>query len=271
MPSPKPYKRAVIDEGRFQVEFSNQGKKPHDNPCPFNPEGKKIRCRWTGCSRETRAMMGLCPEHNKGKYRRKIKHPVDWIGELKTPEPKPLRPMKTGALTLKAYAPAHSETTELLITWMNKDATRESIMDRFISKALEALVGNIPDATSLQSNLETGEGEQPAEVIKKIMAPVDSCFPLASYGSECIPNIRIRLSEPPVELVADIPIRVIAALLVTGFACEEINRGDYWCYKKSGLDPSKSTRASVYMSAVYYFIRRHTNATPKQARMSLRT
>jgi len=268
---PKPFIGQVIDESGFRVEFSNQGKKPHDNPCPSNPEGKKIPCRWQGCSRETKAMMGLCSEHSTGKFRRQIKHPVDWIGELKAPEPKPFRPMKTGDLTLKAYAPAHSETTELLITWMNKEEARMSIMDRFINEILKKIVGNIPDATSLQSNFETGKGEHPTDVIKKIMTPVDACFPLTSYKDEGIPNIRIRLSESPAELVADIPVRVIAALLTTGFACEEINRGDYWCYKNSGLNPSKSSRASVYMSAVYYFIRRHTNATPKQARMSLRT
>ena len=136
---------------------------------------------------------------------------------------------------------------------------------------MNQIAGGVPDATTLQSNFESKVGVQPADVIQTIMNPVDSCFPVSLYQNEVISDVRIRPPEATGDFISDIPLRVIAALLVTGFACEEINRGDYWCYEHSGIDPKKSTRASVYMSAVYYFIRRHTNASSKQARMSLRT
>jgi hypothetical protein len=68
----------------------------------------------------------------------------------------------------------------------------------------------------------------------------------------------------------NVPIRVVAALALVGLACEESNRGDLW-FATTYRDGIGSARASIYMPIAYYLLRRYTDASDKQARMSLKT
>jgi len=258
---PKIYNKAAIEEGGFIVEFSNQGSLPKMNPNPVNYSKVKMRCRHAGCGKQTKALYGLCTKHSTHTGDRP-RHTVDWIGRL-------IPPGYTRAQCL-TDAPPHWQITETLITWMNGHPDRVKLMDVFISDLLDGselgVVGNIPDATTLQANFatnQTGE-ESPNTIVDHIKELVEKHFPKTKFETVLIDAGTYRDKS-----INGMPIRVAVALLVTAFVCEESNRGDLWFCKKY-LDETKSKYASAYMSSVYYLLRRHTKATPTQAEVSLR-
>jgi len=140
------FDEVVLNEGGFTIELSNHGVKPKFNPNPQNLERNDVSCKFPGCDKRTRTMFGLCTEHNDGKGKREIKHTKDWIGRIIPPGHD-----REDCMT---DAPAHYMITEILIKWMKEDVGREETMDGFINDCLESIVGNIPDATSLQKSLD---------------------------------------------------------------------------------------------------------------------
>jgi hypothetical protein len=212
-------------------------------------------------------MYGVCPSHMDT-----LIHTTDWVGILE-PDPGTLGNPVGGAARpadpiVNAFAPAHSATTEYLVRWMEMDSARQSVMDQFIESSLEEVVGRIPDATTLQLNLASGTGIQPDDVVRALRDVVDHVLPYAQYSVETLDDVRLKIEDD--EYAVGIPLRIGAALLVVGFACEESNRSDLWFRILYDVDPLKSKRASAYMSVAYYLLRRHTKATAKQARISLR-
>ncbi len=254
MPGKGDYDKIVIEEGGFVVELSNRGGKKKFNPNPVNYKKDSVRCRYEGCNETTRNLMALCSEHKKSK----ISHTKDWLGRVIPPG--------YGREQCLTDAPAHSVITEMLIKWMGDDKDRRTRMDHFISDILEEVVGKIPDATTLQENLDGNmKGIMiPDDLVRLAHGLVDTHFPFEEFK-----DIELQGPNYKGKRLADIPIRVVAALLVIAFICEESNRGDLWfCsrYRK----PENSKYASAYMPSVYYFLRRYTKANEKQARMSLK-
>ena len=246
----------------YILEFSNRGGKQHENPTPVNFRGAPIRCRVAGCPKTTRSLMGFCTEHNN---KRKLwpKHNADWIGRL-------IPPGYTREQCL-TDAPAHFTIAEMLVKWMGKDPAKRAKMDAFVSDLLDGppdvrIAESIPDATSLQEYLErkTEGPDSPKGVVEKIRRAVDKHFPENDFGSTVLDGPTYR-KKP----LARIPIRIVAAMLVTAYAAEESNRGDAWYIRKHDVK-SEPKRASAYMPSVYYLLRRHTGASEGQARMSLK-
>ena len=246
----------------YILELSNRGGKQHENPTPVNFRGATIGCRVAGCPKRTRSLMGFCTEHNS-KKNLWPKHKADWIGRL-------IPPGYTREQCL-TDAPAHFVIAEMLVKWMGKDPHKRERMDAFVSDLLDGplevrIAENIPDATTLQENLESNvEGpESPEAIVERIRAGVDKHFPASDFDRTVLDGPTYR-KKP----LARIPIRIVAAMLVTAYAAEESNRGDAWYIRKHDVK-SEPKRASAYMPSVYYLLRRHTGASEGQARMSLK-
>jgi hypothetical protein len=246
----------------YILEFSNRGGKQHEDPRPVNFRGAPIRCRVAGCPKITRSLMGFCTEHNS-KKKLWPKHKADWIGRLIPPSY-----TRNQCLT---DAPAHFTIAEMLVKWMGKDPAKRARMDAFVTDLLDGppdvrIAESIPDATTLQENLEIGvEGpDSPKGVVEKIRRAVDKHFPEREFDTTLLEGPTYR-KKP----LRRIPIRIVAAMLVTAYAAEESNRGDAWYIRKHGVK-SEPKRASAYMPSVYYLLRRHTGASEGQARMSLK-
>ena len=207
-------------------------------------------------------MMGFCTEHNS-KKKLWPKHKADWIGRL-------IPPSYTREQCI-TDAPAHFTIAEMLVKWMGKDPAKRARMDAFVSDLLDGspdvrIAESIPDATSLQEILESkAKGpESPEGVVEKIRRAVDKHFPESEFDATVLDGGTYR-KKP----LTRIPIRIVAAMLVTAYAAEESNRGDAWYIRKHDVK-SEPKRASAYMPSVYYLLRRHTGASEGQARMSLK-
>jgi len=250
----KPYNESVLNEGGFKVILSNQGKKLMFNPNPRNENKKEVPC--LVCGKLNKNKYALCTEHNKNK-KENHRHIVDWVGRI-VPPGYDLDDVKDDVLN-------HYRITEILIKWMKEDGKRNKVMDDFIDDVLNKTVGNVPDATTLQKSYE-GEIKNvwtPDDLVKVVRDLVDKHFPEKEYKSEKkLEGIKFRGKK-----LHDIPIRIVVALLILAWTCEESNRGDAWFCK---INKKESKYGNAYMPSVYYFMRRYTNASEKQAEMCLR-
>ena len=246
----------------YLLEFSNRGRKQHENPTPVNFLSIRIKCRVEGCPRLTSSILGICTEH-QAKKKLWPKHTADWIGRL-------IPPTFTREECL-TDAPAHFTIMEILVQWMGKEQNRRARMDSFVSDLLDGPVEvrvaeSIPDSTSLQENLEkeASGGDSPDGIVEKIRRVVDLHFPASEFEGILLegPNYRGRN-------LTQLPIRIAAGMVVAAYSAEEANRGDAWYIKKHQVK-TEPKRASAYMPSVYYFLRRYTGASQTQARMSLK-
>lgn len=248
----------MLSEGGYAVEFSNRGKKVHYDPNPANPRKKTVGCIFPECGRQTSSLSSLCSLHawKKGRAKLKRAHWADWIGRVVPPGM-----TREECLT---WAPAHDKLIEILVSWMKEDRdARFKKLDAFVFDLIKELSGNVPDSTTLQRDWEA-DGTLATDLVQVMKAIVDRQFPLERFSGVVTDGGTyngVKLSRTPV--------RVVAALLVTGVASEEANRGDLWAYSKAGK-PGSSKRASVFMPMAYYFLRAYTAATKTQARQSIR-
>ncbi len=248
----------MLEEGGYTVEFSNRGAKVHYDPNPANPRKRSVGCIFPGCGRPTSSLSSLCALHSQKKGRPKVKraHWADWIGRV-------IPPGMTREQCL-TWAPAHDKLIEILVSWMKEDReARFTRLDGFVFDLIKELSGNVPDSTTLERDLESN-GTMATDLVQSMKAVVDRNYPPEQFEGVVTDGgtyNKVRLSR--------IPIRVVAALLVTGVASEEANRGDLWAYSRAGK-PGSSKRASVFMPMAYYFLRAHTAATKTQARQSVR-
>ena len=277
--------------------FSNLGGKIHPNPNPTNFSKKEMVCLFVGCTKKTKATFGFCPDHSAKKFTKQFQHLRDWIGELRYTSSfdriqENLR-LDKGSPLLNAFAPPHVELTEYLLRWAGKSEAKLESLDTLVLSALKNIVGNTPDATSLQLFLE---GKNPIEeqisiqttlhdrplksanflgfnhpdlVVNMIKDVTEESLPEERFELDLVDNIRIKFGES--EFMTKVPVRIIGALLVTAWACEEINRGDLWFRKAHNFQPDKPKRASAYMSATYYFMRRFAGCLEAQARIIVRS
>jgi hypothetical protein len=256
----------VLSEGGYKVEFSNQGKKPHDNPAPANPGKQNIPCillPLNGCPNMTSRKDGLCRDHapKKGEARPKVirRHWADWIGRIIPPGMS-----REQCLT---WAPAHVTTIEKLIEWMQADKkAREVVLEGLVSDLMESLKGKVPDSTTMENDLEDpkSRGAMASGIVRLTKKIVNAHFPQTRYGGEVVKAWKYNKVR-----MENIPVRVLGALLVLGVASEEANRGDLWAHTRTGR-PSASKRASVFMPMAYYYLRVHLGATRTQAGQSIR-
>jgi len=162
------------------------------------------------------------------------------------------------------WAPAHDKLIEIMISWMKEDkATRFKLVDGFAFDLMKRLAGNVPDSTTLQRDAEN-HGTKANELVELMKGVVDADFPELQFAGVTTDGGVYQKTR-----MEAMPIRVVAALLITGVASEEANRGDLWAYTQMGK-PNSSKRASVYMPMAYYFLRAYTEATKSQARQSIR-
>ena len=257
----------VLSEAGYKVEFSNRGKKPHDNPAPANPDKEDMPCILSplnGCPNRTSRTDGLCRNHapKEEESRPKVvrRHWADWIGRIIPPGMS-----REQCLT---WAPAHVTTIEKLIEWMEADRkAREAALEGFVTDLMGSLKGKVPDSTTMQGDLEDpkSHGAMASDIVRRTKKMVNAHFPAARYAGE-VAEKPWKYNKVKME---KIPVRVLGALLMLGVASEEANRGDLWAYTKMGR-PSASSRASVYMPMAYYYLRVHLGATRSQAGQSIR-
>ena len=247
------YCKLVLEEKGYHVFLSNLGKKPKKNPNPITLEKKMIKCV-IGCGAETKNQDGVCTQCKKKKE--KPHHKVDWIGTLVPPG------YSFGDCSEDVLP--HFQIIEMLIKWANKDDEKAMRLDSFVDDVLKSIVSNIPDATTLQKNIgkKIEDGMNVDEFVLLIKKLVDKHFPLPKYGKHSVVGGKFKGKA-----LNKIPLRIVAALLILAFGCEESNRGDAWFCKIHGRG---SKYGNAYMPSVYYFLRRHTNATEEQARMCLK-
>lgn len=256
-----PFTARFPDSGGYRVVFTNGGGKPKENPNPLNILQRLDfifdTCLVERCGKPTRKQSGLCPgtqhwhmDEGEKAGLKMLDHFADWIGILNVED------------TTRAIPAAdHAGVSELLIKWMGKDEKKRGIADKFIMEVLGEIVGNVKDSTTLQLECERGTNGHDA-LVSSIGDVVDANFDGISE------NVSWDRADG---LLQDIPIKVVVQLLAIGFVAEEANRGDYWFRKHVLGQPDEAgKRASAYMSATYYLIRRHTLATETQARMSTR-
>lgn len=248
------YDKIVLEEDGFKVELSNHGNKFMFNPNPQNLEGKEVKC--FVCGKTTTTIYGLCTEHNNAKGRKEIKHNADWFGRI-IPKGYNREDSQNDILP-------HYQITEILIKWMGSNEERKKLMDEFVDDILKNIVGNIPDASTLQKNIDGKMKDVMTadDLIMLVNRLVDKHFPKARYE-----NVRLNGGNFKGKSLANIPIRTVASLLILAWGCEESNRGDAWFCKVKGRE---SKYGNAYMPSVYYFLRRCTDASEKQARMCLK-
>lgn len=247
------YEKIVLKEGGYTLELSNRGNKRMENPNPLNPKKEDVRCAFPGCEKKTKSIMGACPAHQG-----KITHTRDWFGRL-------IPPGYSREDCQDDIIPHHL-LTEIMIQWMDADTKRQQRMDAFMDDVLGNIVGKIPDSTTLQNALlGKVSAMTPDQLVNLVRSLVEKHFPEKEFGKVRVDDGAFKGKE-----LKQVPLRIAAGLVALAFACEEANRGDLWSIKQNGLPEASSRRASAYMSSVYYLMRRHTRATPKQAEVSLR-
>jgi hypothetical protein len=295
----------VLYEHDFEVELSNEGILPKGNPCPANPSKRKdFRCWASGCKETTSNKDGLCTAHKNAKPKLTRPHLVDWIGRVCPPKVD-----KEKCKNFAPEHSALLELLVLWMEKPPKDSleriARQERMDKFVTATLSTFVGKVPDATTMERDWEKegdDKGKMAEKVISDITDLVNEYFPKAEFantllsgrvfekqirqdtlaettgGQEVLAELAsdstksdggkkiIRYEIP----LLDVPIRIVAALALVGLACEESNRGDLW-FAKTYRGGIGSARASIYMPIAYYLLRRYTDASDKQARMSLKT
>jgi hypothetical protein len=254
----KDFDEPMLAEGGYAVEFSNRGRKVHYDPNPANPQKRTVACVFPGCGRPTKTLGSLCSLHSQKKGRPRVKraHWADWIGRVVPPGM-----TREQCLT---WAPAHDKLIEIMVSWMKEERdARFKVVDGFVFDLMKELSGNVPDSTTLEKDWESG-GVLATDLVQLMKAIVDRQFPPERFSGVVTDGGAYN----KVKLLR-IPIRIVAALLVTGVASEEANRGDLWAYSRAGK-PNSSKRASVFMPMAYYFLRAYTAATKTQARQSIR-
>ena len=249
---PRDYDKVILSEGRFIVELSNRGKRPKRNPNPLNLNRDKMKCRYRGCKDHTNRMSGFCKKHAK----EHMLHTKDWLGRL--------IPSGHTRKNCLIYAPSHSQMIEAFIGWMSNDAERTKVVDSFILDIIKKVHGNVPDATVLQQNLNGKISEilSPDGLVRLILLLVDEHFPSNKYKGTTLDFKKYKGIA-----LNNLPIRIAAALLIAGLACEEVNRGDAWFCKAHNR---KMQYANIFMPTGYYFLRRYAGATPGEAKMALK-
>jgi len=215
-------------------------------------------CLVGGCGRKAENRRGICTHHVDRRTRKKLQtfpHLVDWIGEVRRGEQE--------IVEWEHSIAQHSETTETLYRWMRKRPDeREEATDKFVGTLLKLIPGQMEDASTLQLKYElrhSHRNSRPRAIAEQLRDVVDEAFQGLGEGK--------TVWASPTKKDLRLPVRVVAALLATGYAAEEINRGDLWFMRHMKEDPQSASQAGVYMSAVYYLLRRR-EANEKQAKMA---
>lgn len=245
--------KPVINEGGYTVEFSDRGTKPKKDSVRFrypNPDKRKVGCGHSGCHKITISESGLCEKHRGGEDLHPL-HERDWLGRV-------IPPKYTRAECL-TDAPEHRIIADALLRWAGEDQKRLEKLDSFIEDALDSMIGQIPDATSLRQSFDgrLSGSMKPDDIVELTNKLVERHFPKMKHEKMCVDGGTCFGKQ-----WGDIPIRVVAALLVLAYASEEANQGDWWFRKKcfgEGTSKSKPIRSGCYMSAGWYLYKRYTN------------
>jgi len=248
------YDGEVLNEEGYVAEFSNKGEKRKPNPNYFNLEKKEMKCLAENCSNRTKSVRCMCSKH--GKLNDYPLHDRDWIGRI-IPPGKSRDEFKTWALP-------HNQIAILLIKWIRGDEKKGKQMDDFMDNILLRFHKKVPDATTLQKNLEgqKNEGMHPDDVVRITKELIDRYFPSKPYENQYIENTE-KFRDTPLH---NLPFRILLATQVLALVCEESNRGDACMCAKLNLEPKY---ANMFMPLLGYLLMRK-GATRGEIRMCSR-
>ncbi|QYA24281.1 hypothetical protein G3I01_01720 [Gramella sp. MT6] len=210
----------------WELTISNKGEKPHKNPNKLDWNQNSRRCFINGCSNKVykTKMSGLCKDHEY--------HQFDLLLSLLDPS------------GVNHSIPAHHDMINCLMDW---SSTRNFPLSPFFEKLSFAILGNVPDISSLSGEVtyEKYKVKELNEIFESSKKVVEQFFPESNNSS----------FQPLSTKKGDIPVIVLAHVLMSLIVCEEANRGDRWHCRTIRKDESKTTQLGGAMPIVYFAAR----------------
>lgn len=208
----------------WEILISDAGAKKKKNPNKFNYQSITRECMLIGCSKKIKInrTSGLCDKHEF--------HQHDLLLSLKDPTGEAILPV-----------PSHMDIIDCMIEWAK---SRNFNLNTFFENVSFSILGNIPDVTSLSSEVNHGSIIVPIlkDVFNTSINVAEKFFPVANNSSHQPLLIRSR----------NIPIIVLAHIYIGLIVCEEANRGDRWHCRVVRKDESKTSQLGGAMSIAYY-------------------
>lgn len=209
----------------------------------------------------------------RGAHARPRTHEADWVGEFSYPGFNPSHETP--------LVPAHGWCIERLVTWAEPRAheigeerrARAELVEHFIIDLVTEFAGKLPDATSLQRQLSAPRHAvaSPDEVRRLVMTVVRRHFSTELHEGPSAPPSSLPFARKDEPTRIEVPLSVVAPLVATAFACEEINRGDTWWRMNSYLFGIGQSDSSVlprvggcWMPFGIYLYRSRSKATIPQ-------
>jgi len=210
----------------WSLNVSDGGLRNKKNPNLLDFNRISRECLINGCDSiiNVRRGSGLCDDH--------LYHQHDLLLTLVDPD---------GA---KQSIPSHHDIINCMIDW---SSTRNFYLSPFFEKLSFAILGNVPDVTSLSGEVNYNCIHVPSlkDVFESSIEVVEQIFPVDNNSS------FQPLSTPK----GDIPVIVLAHVFMSLVICEEANRGDRWHCRIIRKVESKTTQLGGAMPIGYFAAR----------------
>lgn len=210
----------------WSLTIKDGGLRNKPNPNKLNWKKDSRNCWINGCNERIRVnrTSGLCNDHSE--------HQHDLLLSLSDP---------SGATK---SIPSHHDIINCLIDWA---ATRNFYLSPFFEKLSFAILGNVPDVTSLSGEVNYGTIQIPTlkDIFDSAKKEVELFFPEKNNSSY----------QPLTTSKGDIPVIVLAHVFMSLVICEEANRGDRWHCRMIRKDELKTTKLGGAMPIGYFAAR----------------
>jgi len=205
------------------ITISDNGALNKTNPNKLDYLATSRACLFNGCENiiNVRRTSGLCDVHQF--------HQHDLLLSL----------ADSNGVALNV--PAHIDIIDSLIEWAK---TRNYNLSAFFENISFAILGNIPDVTSLANEVNYNNVPVPNlnEVFDTSIIVAEEFFPVANNSSH----------QPLLTRSGEIPIVVLAHIFIGLIVCEEANRGDRWHCRIIRGDEKETSQLGGVMPIAYY-------------------
>ena len=225
----KSIKRIVYPIQGCEIEISDVGQNPKPNPNKYDFNQTSRVCLYKNCNKKISKSRksGLCNEHQT--------HQHDLLLTLKPKDQNSIRPV-------------HTEVIDDLVEW---ERIENFDLCHFIEDIKHRIIGNIPDVTSLASEVTYKSVKVPS-----LMNVFDSAVKVVQKHFS---NQKELSSKIVSTKNGDIPIIVLATVFVGLIVCEEANRGDRWHCTFVRKDCRQIKNSGGMMPLMYYSSKKFTH------------